>query len=61
MEARTVLAAAPVSTSTRWLGERPATLAARIASMRLRSSRGRFLVALSLIAHCDSEARGRSR
>jgi hypothetical protein len=32
-----------------------------IASMRLRSSRGRFLVALSLIAHCDSEARGRSR
>jgi hypothetical protein len=31
------------------------------ASMRLRSSRGRFLVALSLIAHCDSEARGRSR
>jgi hypothetical protein len=36
----------------------PRTIA--IASMRLRSSRGRFLVALSLIAHCDSEARGRS-
>jgi hypothetical protein len=38
-----------------------AGLAAPFASMRLRSSRGRFLVALSLIAHCDSEARGRSR
>jgi hypothetical protein len=35
--------------------------AASVASMRVRSSRGRFLVAPSLIAHCDIEARGRSR
>jgi hypothetical protein len=42
-------------------GGRRASRSIASASMRLRSSRGRFLVALSLIAHCDSEARGRSR